>query len=121
MPKFLHLPRERCSCSGSSTRNTVCLGTDFALDHASVVADDLGNQCKTQAGPGAFRCHERVEKVGFELFPDAGAVVLDLDHHGQADAGAAAGQAEPHARPERGAQRDASTAPDLPGSLRPRS
>jgi len=52
----------------------------FALNDASVVANQLGDQCKTQTRALGFRGNERIEQIAEDLRGDARAVVADLRH-----------------------------------------
>src|SRR5689334_8663689 len=51
----------------------------LALDDPAVVADNLRDQCKTEAGSGRLGGDERVEQMRQEVRRNAGAVVLDAE------------------------------------------
>src|SRR5271170_2831163 len=51
----------------------------FALNDASVVANQLGHQCKTQTRPLGFRRYERIEQIAKNLRGNAWAVVANTD------------------------------------------
>jgi hypothetical protein len=56
------------------------------FDDAPVIADYFCNQRQSKSGPRPFCRHEGIEKVALEMFGDARAIVLNLDHERQADA-----------------------------------
>ena len=78
----------------------------LAFDDAAVVADDLGDQCKTEAGSVRLRGDEGIEEVGQHVFRHAGAVVDHREFERQADPAAAAGHRKPNAGPIGGAEHD---------------
>ncbi len=93
---------------GNSTRKTVRFASLVAFDDAAVIADDLGDERKAKAVPLRFGGDERIEQVRLQVVRHARAVVLDLDHERQVDAGVAARDGEADAGTERGLQHDAS-------------
>ena len=60
-------------------------GLALELDGPAVVVDDLGDQCKTQAGAGRLGGHESVEQMGADLVGDAVAVVAHRHDQRQVD------------------------------------
>ena len=56
----------------------------FALNDASVVANQLGDQCKTQTRALGFRRNEGIEQIAEDLRGDARAVVSNADLERQA-------------------------------------
>src|SRR5215469_1051309 len=69
----------------------------IAFDDTAMVADDLGNQSKAQAGTAALGRDERIEDVGHEIWRHAGAIVAHRDFKRQAQPLARNGGAETHA------------------------
>src|SRR4029077_21242962 len=69
----------------------------FALNDASVVANQLGHQCKTQTRALRFRRHERIEQIAKYLGRDARAVIPNADLERQPDRFGAWRRAQAHA------------------------
>src|SRR5690348_14057621 len=59
------------------------------LDDPAVIADNLGNQCKTQAGSVHLGGDERIEQMSPDILGDALPVVLDPDDQRKLQAGVA--------------------------------
>src|SRR5690606_27564434 len=55
------------------------------LDHAAVVADDLGHERQAKPGARGLARDERIEQVAGHVLGDPRSVVLDLDHDRQLD------------------------------------
>jgi len=51
----------------------------FALNDASVVANQLGHQCKTQTRALSFRRNEGIEQIAKDLRGNAWTVVANAD------------------------------------------
>src|SRR3954471_10875073 len=72
----------------------------LAFDDPAVIADDLGDQCKSEAGAGRLGRHEGIEKMRQQVFRHARTVVLDAEFERQRYPRLAAGKRQAHARPE---------------------
>src|SRR5271170_759287 len=55
------------------------------FDYASMIADDFGNQCKTEASAGRFGGHEGVEEMGGDIGRHARTIVANADFERQTD------------------------------------
>ncbi len=71
-----------------------------------MVVDDLGHQCKTQAGSGRLVGHKSVKQVGADLVGHTAAVVAHRDDQGQIDLGLLAGHRQTQAVAESCGQLD---------------
>ncbi len=71
-----------------------------------MIANDLGDQCKSKATSGRFSCNEWVKQVGHYFVRDAGTVVTNAKFQRQTDRGLDARNLQPHARPKRSRQFD---------------
>src|ERR1700731_3193314 len=58
-------------------------GVAVELDHAAMVADHLGDECKTKASSVSLGRDERIEQVRFEIVRNSAAIVSDRDHQRQ--------------------------------------
>ena len=104
---------------GRNTRNTVRRGWLSNSIDAAVVADHLGDQCKTQASSVALGRDKRIEQMRLEIVGDAGAVIGDRDHQRQVPARLAARPGEAQTVPIGGGRARSRRRP--PGRLRRRS
>src|ERR1700722_5875406 len=77
----------------------------FALNDASMVANQFGHQCKTQTRALGFRRHERVEQIAKYFGRNARAVIPNADLERQRDRLGAWRRAQAHSWTIRGCER----------------
>src|ERR1700722_13227677 len=76
----------------------------FALNDASVVANQFGNQCKTQTRALGFRRHEWIEQIAKDLGRNARPIIPNADLERQRDRFGAWRRAQAHSWTIRGGE-----------------